>query len=352
MKLNDRKWKEFKVDDIFEIFNSVPYHKNNLISNNDENNSIPYITRTNKNNGLEDIVEKRESFKTNPKDIIIFGAENATFFYQPFEHITGNKMYGVKNNMINKYVGLFIQQMLNKSIKDCGFCYGQGLTGAKEKRRNIMLPVMIEDDTKPDWQFMDDYIKGQEELKKKKYFDYIKDIVGNLEYKKILSLEKKEWKSFYISDIFNIEPGKRLTKTNMISGDMPFIGSTDSNNGITNFVSNINISLDMNVLGVNYNGSVVQNFYHPYKCIFSDDVKRFHLKQQSDNKYILLFFKTIILKQKNKYTYGYKFNENRMKRQKILVPINEQNSPDYKYMEQYIKNIMITKYKEYILYNN
>ena len=34
-------------------------------------------------------------------------------------------------------------------------------------------------------------------------------------------------------------------------------------NGITNFVSNSNDSLDSNVLGVNYNGSIVENFYHP-----------------------------------------------------------------------------------------
>lgn len=55
---------------------------------------------------------------------------------------------------------------------------------------------------------------------------------------------------------------------------MPFIGAADSNNGITNFASNTNKLLDKNVLGVNYNGSVVENFYHPYECIFSDDVKR------------------------------------------------------------------------------
>ena len=51
--------------------------------------------------------------------------------------------------------------------------------------------------------------------------------------------------------------------------------------------------------------------------------------------------------QKPKYTYGYKFNENRMRRQLIMVPVTDNGDPDYLYMEQYIKNMMLKKYKQY-----
>ena len=121
---------------------------------------------------------------------------------------------------------------------------------------------------------------------------------------------------------------------------------------MSNFLGHyINASLDRNVLGVNYNGSVVENFYHGYTCVFSDDVKRLHLKTAVDNKYVLLFFKTIILQQKKKYTYGYKFNENRMSRQKLLIPIDKGNSPDYAFMEAYMKEreeYLIRKYEHFI----
>lgn len=153
----------------------------------------------------------------------------------------------------------------------------------------------------------------------------------------MLDLRDREWKEFRICDIFIINAGKRLTKADMISGDKPFVGATDSNNGITEFVSNTNVSEDRNVLGVNYNGSVVENFFHPYTCIFSDDVKRFKLKNANGNEYIYLFLKTIILQQKTKYTYGYKFNEKRMSKQLLLLPVNDNGKPDYAFMEQYIK---------------
>lgn len=166
-----------------------------------------------------------------------------------------------------------------------------------------------------------------------------------------MDLENKEWKEFFIEDVFKIKSGKRLTKADMKDGKTPFIGATDSNNGITEFVSNKNSSLDKNVLGVNYNGSVVHNFYHPYQALFSDDVKRLSFKNTKGNRFLFLFVKTIILQQKSKYEYGYKFNGTRMKRQKILLPINENGNPDYVFMENYMRKKeteLITKYQKYI----
>ena len=163
-------------------------------------------------------------------------------------------------------------------------------------------------------------------------------------------LDAKPWKEFFIRDIFDISSGKRLTKAEMIAGNTPFIGASDSNNGVTAFVGNKNSSADENILGVNYNGSVVENFYHPYRCVFSDDVKRFRLKNFVGDELEYLFLKTIILQQKSKYTYGYKFNETRMRRQKIMLPVTDDGTPDYDYMEAYAKNLVASKYRRYLKY--
>ena len=144
------------------------------------------------------------------------------------------------------------------------------------------------------------------------------------------------WKEFEIGEIFEIKSGVRLTKNDMVSGDTPFIGATDSNNGITNFISNENASLDSNVLGVNYDGSVVENFYHPYEALFSDSVKRLSFKEIDGNKYHYLFLKTMILEQKEKYMYAYKFNAGRMIKQKILLPATPDGQPDWNFMQEYM----------------
>lgn len=159
----------------------------------------------------------------------------------------------------------------------------------------------------------------------------------------MIDLIDKVWMPFRIEDVFDILPGKRLTKADMSFGKRPFIGATDSNNGITEWVNNTNNSLDKDVIGVNYNGSVGEAFYHPYECIFSDDVKRLHIKPKyldslcEDKRFVMLFLKTVLLKQKIKYAYGYKFNESRMSKQAILLPVTSDKHPDWQFMEDYMR---------------
>lgn len=165
------------------------------------------------------------------------------------------------------------------------------------------------------------------------------------------SLDKKTWHEFPLDDIFTVGAGKRLETRNKIPGVRPFIGATDNGNGVTGFVGNDNTSKDSNVLGVNYDGAPCVAFYHPYECIFTDSVKRLHLRNYEDNKFVLLFFVPIFAKQRSKYSYGYKFKEQRMLRQKLMLPVTDSGDPDYKYMAEYTRQMretMLAKYRAYV----
>lgn len=163
-------------------------------------------------------------------------------------------------------------------------------------------------------------------------------------------LSEKNWDEFSLEDIFTVSPGKRLETRNKILGNRPFIGATESGNGVTGFVGNDNVSKDSNVLGVNYNGAPCIAFYHPYECIFTDDVKRLHMKHHPDDENTLLFFAEVFAGQRSKYSYGYKFKEKRMLRQKLMLPINDSEDPDFDYMAEYTKQMrekLLAKYREY-----
>src|SRR5699024_11618902 len=101
---------------------------------------------------------------------------------------------------------------------------------------------------------------------------------------KEVALNNANWQIYIIDDIIDISNGVRLTSADMNEGVRPFIGATEYNNGITNYVSNTNKSQDSNVLGINYNGSVCEGFYHQYEAIFSDDGKRLKLKDGVNNE--------------------------------------------------------------------
>lgn len=65
----------------------------------------------------------------------------------------------------------------------------------------------------------------------------------------------------------------------------------------------------------------------------------------------MLFLKTTILQQKCKFEYGYKFNESRMSRQSILLPIDEHGHPHWEYMDAFMRSAeskQIMKYLKHI----
>lgn len=329
--MTEVKWEKFKVSHVFKTSNSIPYHREDLEFT--DNQGIPYVTRTSISNGLDGFAIKHSNLSINPKNVISFGAETAIFYSQPFEFITGNKMYYCSkkdNSQLSIEECLFIQQIFNSSIKGTGYGYGLGLTGSRFSNRFILLPV--DDNKEPHWKYMKQFI-----------INIMKQInIPNLQ--KIrptrIKLNSVDWKEFRISDVMDVLSGVRLTTSDMTTGDIPFIGATDSNNGITNWTSDTNASTDSNVLGVNYNGSVGETFYHPYTATFSDDVKRLKIKEYNvQSKEVYLFIKTMILQQKEKYAYGYKFNGNRMKAQKIMLPITKDKDINWQFMEDYIKSI-------------
>lgn len=343
LNLQDREWKELFIGNLFEVKRPKPRSEKQY-----QQGEIPFIASGNMNNGVIKCCTPQNGECLDRGNCITVSPVDGSAFYQEFHFLgrggAGSSILLLYNNNLNRYSGLFISRMIRQTCSK--YCYGKMGNQESIKREKIMLPVDEHD--KPDYAFMEQYIKERERQLIQKY----KNFIGkNIQYRGALTdLKSVKWKVFYINEIFSISAGKRLTKADMDNGQIPFIGATDSNNGITNWIATPNSSFDKNVLGVNYNGSVVENFYHPYGCIFSDDVKRLHLREHADNKYILLFFKTVILQQKVKYTYGYKFNSQRMERQKILLPVNEEGRPDYEFMEQYGKQIMLQKYQQYLNY--
>lgn len=164
------------------------------------------------------------------------------------------------------------------------------------------------------------------------------------------ALHCKEWRAFTVDELFTVTSGKRLESRNKQPGRLPFVGATEHDNGVTGFVGNTNQSQDCNVLGVNYNGAPCVAFYHPYTCLFSDDVKRLHLRHHPNNPWVLLFLKVAFAQQRSKYSYGYKCHDKRLLRQKLMLPVTTNHEPDYAYMEQYSKSLIYRKYQQYLAY--
>ena len=150
-----------------------------------------------------------------------------------------------------------------------------------------------------------------------------------------LSLESRSWNAFFIEDVAEIVSGRDIYEKERLDGLVPYITATANNNGIGYFVANNNDTLECGCLSVNRNGSVGYCFYHPYEALFGNDTRKLRPKKQ--NRYVALFISLCITKQREKYGYGYKMGTGRLKRQRILLPVDASDNPDWAFMEAYMK---------------
>ena len=329
--LEEVEWKEFKFTD---IFTKIQRGKR-LTKGNQVEGDAPYISSTATNNGVDNFISNEDKVRKFDNCLTLANSGSVgSCFYQQYEFVASDHVTALQNKDFSKGVYLFLSSVIKRLEEK--YSFNREINDVRISRETVILPV---DTTgSPNWQYMEDYVKRLELEQLENVLEYIyiyRTISFHRDFQKSRSVE---WKEFWLEDVCDIQSGVRLTQSDMTEGDRPFIGATEFNNGITAFVSNTNKSIDSNVLGVNYNGSVVKNFYHEYECVFSDDVKRLKLKDNAyQNKYVYLFLKQVILQQERKYAYGYKFNASRMKRQKIMLPVGQTGEPNYSYMIDQMK---------------
>lgn len=57
------------------------------------------------------------------------------------------------------------------------------------------------------------------------------------------------------------------------------------------------------------------------------------------NRYTGLFVASILCRFKEKYSFGYGRTENRLKKDKVFLPINSKGQPNWEFMENYMRKI-------------
>lgn len=155
LKLTKRdveKWKVYKIKDVFpEIVKPTVYHTREVREN---PNGIPYVVRSKFNNGIKYNVE-RPVGNVNPAKVISFGAENATFFYQKEEWVSGRDMYYIDTRSIDEYACLFITSCLQPIAEKYSYNYGMFPNLLKEE----IIKLPSDANGAPDYVYMEKYMR-------------------------------------------------------------------------------------------------------------------------------------------------------------------------------------------------
>tara|TARA_R110002049_G_scaffold284809_5_gene465520 strand:+ start:889 stop:1938 length:1050 start_codon:yes stop_codon:yes gene_type:complete len=341
ISLLNKDWGQFKLSSIFEIENCKCSKVSSL-----QKGDFPYVGATNRNNGVLHFVKPEPKLITKGNCIafICDGEGSVGYSIYKSENFIGSTTVKVgRSEKLNKYNGAFITTIADTVRSKYNF----GFKRNEKHLKNETLMLPMDEKGNPDFEFMETFMKLKEQEKLNEFEDFISKKIKNLKKtKKVESLEQKEWGEFFIADVTDILSGRDIYATDRIKGVTPYISSTANNNGIGAFVGNENPTLESECLSVNRNGSVGYSFYHSYPALFSNDCRKLRLKNPS--KHIGIFISQQITRQRGKYGYGYKMGTARLKRQKIMLPINDQNEPDYVFMENYMKRLEYKKLTDYL----
>lgn len=331
-----------KVSDIFQVFSGSKLDFGKQVEDAD---GLNFVSRNSNNNGVVGKVANENSFRVYKKGditVTLGGSYLLSCFVQNEDFVTSQNVAVLrpKKDMSEIEKWFYCYALTANRFKFTAF--GREVN---KYLKNIELPEEI-----PDWVYKKDVSLPNSHIK-------IDDLNNQL-------LRDREWKYFKYSDIFDIKNGfynKKPVRTE--EGDVPFLGATEKNNGVSEYFS-INDIQDSSKTGngnnatleekifpgksvcVTNNGSVGFAYYQnePFTC--SHDVNPLYIKNGDFNVYTGIFIATMIMKDRYRWQYGRKWRPIRMKTSQLYLPMAKDGSPDWEFMEKYISSLTNSDFLE------
>lgn len=380
MNLDTSTWKTFLLGNIFFIKYGVNLELNACEEVSEKSNiSVNFVSRTSENNGVSSRVTKIGRLEPQKAGLISIagGGSVLSTFLQSEPFYSGRDLYTLEcKENISDEAKIFLITVIEKNK----YKYSYGRQANKTMPSiEIKLPIKHNpdgtnyiDNSKnyssdgyvPDWEWMENYIKTL----------HHKPLTTNNKNNQIPDLETNEWKEFILNKVFLLKGGFYNKKPEHSSeGKIPFLASTESNNGVTEYYSIDDIYqwdkvgdedftldkkiYDANCIAVTVNGSVCNAFYQAEKFTCSHDITALYLKGQTMSPHLAQFLCTVIMQDKYRWSYGRKPHDvKKFGKSIIKLPIQHDTNgdpiiddtnkyseagyiPDWEWMENYIKSL-------------
>jgi hypothetical protein len=316
-----------KLNEIFDVAYGSKLDLNKMVYLETSAGGINFVGRSSKNHGVSAIVAPLPEvmpYEAGLITVALGGTKLLSSFIQekPFYTAQNVAVLRPKEPMTFAEKLFICLSIRHNRFRYCAF--------GREANRTLRDLLVPEKEEFPDW------IRNQKP-----------EAIDAISHPAILTKEMPDlaaesqtdnWQPFEFQFLFEIERGRGPRRKDLDgNGSTPFVSSSDSNNGVTGITS-IPACHKGNTIGVNRNGSVGEAFYQSLPFCSTEDVHIFNPKFPL-NPYIGLFLTTLIRREKYRFGYGRKWGIERMKRSTIHLPVKTDGTPDWDFMEQYIKSL-------------
>lgn len=338
----EKEWKKYRIGDLFKISLSKDDIQPKLVNE----GSFPLVSSGKENNGICAYIEKQDAKLWNAGLLTVdmFGK----VFYQekPFycvSHGRVNILIPKKDmsEMSLRFIGAVIEKTTIEKYNFQEMC-----TGTKLAEEFVFLPSG--DNGQPDCdgieKFMCSIADNSRDTLSRITLDELQDI-----YKKVnFASGGRRWKRFHLYDneLFSIDMGNKFDKSKMDTSkdEINFIGRTGINNGINalcgiyNNIEPYNAGYLTLSLGGSIGSCFIQNkpFYTSQNVIVL--IPRNNMSFECK-----LFISVMIYKESNTRYKAFSDELNRHIKTdfEISLPVDSFGNPDWDYMENYIKELIV-----------
>lgn len=331
------------ITSVFEsMVASTAWYDKSKLSESDEP-TFPFVSRTRSSNGMDGFCGRQEK-EPEAGNAITIGLDTQTVAYQPVPFYTSQNIQVLRHSRLQAASGLALVTTINAQMGKFSWG-GNGATLGRLRKTRVMVPVLTDASGAQvvDWDGLTRL--GNSLLAKSRSLarsvesrqacvdDRLPDLTFQPVY--VLDVEGRQ------AGAFRAHKGKRLIAADRRRGSVPFVAGSRMNNSIVDF-SDVPVLFPAGWITLIYNGDGGTGHakYQPMPFSASDDVIVLEPLASEATEEALLFFVTLLTHQcVPKFGFGYKLTLHRLGRQKLMVPVVENESGeqviDWEGMAQY-----------------
>lgn len=376
----NKRFEEFSLPEIF----GLPIRGTRLTKQNRKRGYIPLVTAGSENQGIAEYIsnEEQQTF-SNMLTVDMFG----NCFFRDYQYKADDNIlsFALKDIKCKKAL-LYVVAVMRKTTSK--YSYGKQFRLNSYLKTKISLPVIESLDPNHqytvddiDWNYMQERIAELEQERIAELDAYLK-VTGLDDYelteedKEILSLSRKSasdeegamatysengevrFKKFKVGDLFDIHPTNAYTMKNSelftIAGTTPVMSNSSVNNGIGGYCGLEPIEKGGVITFSDTTTGANTMFYQTSPFIGYPHVQGMYPYQDSEwgEKCCLYVISCIRKSSGNGWSYAVKFNRALVKELSIILPVTPDGTPDFDYMERYIKAIEKMTIADVVKYKN
>lgn len=335
-KMDISSWKEFIIGDLFEIkrpdSRSIKQYKDG---------SVPFVSSGNFNNAIDKFVTPLDGECLDKGNCITISPVDGSCFYQPVDFLGrgggGSSIILLYNDSLNEKNGIFISTILRKTLSKL-YEYSDMGSSNSIKQERIKLPITA--NGKPDWNYMENYVRCLYSIEKARISAVTE--YANRSTSKRLNIEK--WGIFQVGELFEIKKpevihskGVQECNSPNESDSIPYVVRTKFNNGIKYNVIKT-LAMQPTASGViSFGAENTVFFYQSKEFVSGRDI--YYIDTSHLSKNMCLFLVACLNTIAHKYSYSNGLFPDLLRKESISLPVTNQNTPDWQYMDYYISHI-------------